>query len=148
MSFAAMAPWLVPSAISALGLFFGGGGGGAEVPPEIRAAIDQALRLQNNRMLYQNPLFEEATTLASALLPKSARPSQYRLGGIDAMTPGEPGLRTPSPDAQYIGRAVRRGVTPRKESTTADAVQYLAGGVRSPLEAYREQMLRGRASGR
>lgn len=120
----------IPSVISLLGALFGGGSSGTSLSPEMRTLMTNALRNQNNRMLLQNPLYEEATQLARSLLPRSARPQTYYLGGIDQSMPGELGGRTPPADAVYTGKAKRRGTT--TSSATAEAMTRLGASLPAP----------------
>ncbi len=96
--------WALPAALSALGLVFGRPKD--TLDPRQQALMNQALQMQNSRMLLQNPLFEMITQGAMSRQPASARMSAYQLPNLL----GTAGAgRAPTADAiQNVGRAVRR----------------------------------------
>jgi hypothetical protein len=136
---------LTSAGIALYGMLANSGSGGAEMTQEQKILLADTLRQQNNRMRYQNPLYEAVTNLAMNLMPKSAfQPNGYQPRYLEGPKPwitSQPGIRRPSGDATYIGQAVRRGTT----VPTDDAVTALANGLQSPMNVYRDQMSRGRA---
>jgi hypothetical protein len=135
----------IPILMSLLGGLFNRGGESGGMSATQQNLMDAALRMQNNRMLLQNPLYEEATQLARALLPRSARPSSYALTGINSPVGTEGGGRQRPSDAEVIGTAVRRGTQGTSPNTPMNgAVSSLANGLTSPVNLYRDEIARGR----
>lgn len=88
MGFAAALPWVVPSAISALGMILGmKNKTQPTLDPQQQALQNQALQTQNSRMNLQNPLFEMITQGAMSRQPRSAMPSSYQLQNFGGQYP-------------------------------------------------------------
>jgi len=77
----------------------GSGSGGSSWEDQYNKIMQNQI-LQNavNRMWLDNPLYEEANTLARRLLPKSARPTNYRLFQGNPATPPSDGGGGPNPN--------------------------------------------------
>jgi hypothetical protein len=125
---AAALPWLVPSAISALGLLLGMKGNKPTLDPQQQAMQNQALQIQNSRMIMQNPLFEMLTQGAMSRQPRSAMPASYQLQnyGGNYPTQGNPMQRF-NPGMLQNGSAV------------GSAVQALARGIDQPRGRMRRE---------
>ena len=117
---------LGPSLISVLGSLFGGKKATPSLDPQQQALMNAALRIQNNRMLLQNPLFEQVTQGAMSRQPRSAIPANYQLENLLQQGTGEVGARPLPAGAQVTGRAKRRG------TNTSAAVSQLSQGMRQP----------------
>jgi hypothetical protein len=68
-------------------------GEAGKLSPEQQAMQDQALQTQNQRMLMQNPLFEQLTQGAMSRQPRSAMPASYQLPNL--LQPGQGGQAVP-----------------------------------------------------
>lgn len=107
---------------------FGGGGGGSSTSISGSGYLDpqilEMLNEQRMRQRLQNPLYEEVTQLARALMPKSAKPTTYQLPGV--VTPDPP----PVPERRTPGGG--GGPQPRvppTDNTLSQAVQMMASGL-------------------
>jgi hypothetical protein len=68
-------------------------GEAGKLPPDQQAMQNQALQVQNQRMLMQNPLFEQLTQGAMSRQPRSAMPASYQLPNL--LQPGQGGQAVP-----------------------------------------------------
>ena len=109
----------IAAIIAALAAMFGGRSGDANtsgLDPTQQATANEVLQTQLGRMQVQNPLYEQATHLASALLPRSAMPSAYALtqrpsfsGPNTGFVPGSNGSEPPASGGSGRGGAGRPG---------------------------------------
>jgi hypothetical protein len=86
---------MIGSALSALigGLFSGGGSsasGTSGLTPYQQALLNKVMETQGKRTIYQNPLYEMATNLSMALMPRSARTTGYLQTPNDPFVVNEP----------------------------------------------------------
>lgn len=125
-----MIEWLIPSIFTGLSALFGGGGGnsgsGVQMSDEQRRMLESSLRLQNDRMTAQNPLFDAVNNLAMALLPRSAYTAQTGYTPVSGLYTR--GQATNAPGAN-------RGNPPNAGGRAGinEAVTTLGANVRSPM---------------
>ena len=91
--------WLSSILGSILGGVFGGGGGSSAsgtsgLSDYQQALLEKTMETQQRRMMLQNPLYEMATSLAQALMPRSATQSGY------LQRPNEPLVDLEKPERQ------------------------------------------------
>jgi hypothetical protein len=94
--------WLTAIAALLGGLMNGNGGGSSAsgtsgLTPYQQALLNKTMETQQRRVISQNPLYEMATSLAQALMPRSATQTGY------LQRPSEP-LIVNEPDESEVGR--------------------------------------------
>jgi hypothetical protein len=131
--------WLSGILGSILGGVFGGGGGSASGTSGLsdyqQALLEKTMETQQRRMILQNPLYEMATSLAQALMPRSATQSGYLQRPNEPLVDLErPERQRPTRDAEGTGvpaPTYSQGATGGgggSNTRTAAAIQALAQG--------------------
>ena len=78
---------IIPVALSALSAILGAKNKPKSgLDPAQQQLMNQALQIQNQRMLLANPLYEQNIALMRSLMPRSSQPGSYALPNIGTQT--------------------------------------------------------------